>query len=159
MFDKFVLHSAAEASRDAGYSFWSKTAGWTNLVCATVYSVDELAAVSLPRACGNDAALMPVAHAYDPTLISLSDIYDIAANDLLNGDGIEVQGVRDEDGNCEVCNEQPQFFSTYMHLKTGGCQCIGDFGSFKKARAHADQLAEAHGWPVYSFVPERFTHA
>lgn len=159
MFDKFVVHSGAEASRDTGNSFWSETAGWTNLVCASVFSVDELAAFSLSRTCGSDAILMPVAHAYDPSLCSLCDIYDIAPNDLLNGDGIEVQGVRDEGGTCEVSNEQPQFFSAYMHLRTGGCQCIGDFGSFKKAKAHADQVAEAHGWPVYSFVPERFTHA
>lgn len=159
MFDKFVVHSKMIASQDAGNCFWSGSDGWTNLVCATVFSIDEMRAFPLSETGESDATWMPVAHAYDPSLISLCDIYDIAPSDLLHADGLEVQGVRDEDGNCEVCNEQPHFFSAYIHLKTGGCQCIGDFGSFKKAKAHADQLAETHGWPVYSFVPEHFTHA
>lgn len=159
MFDNFVIHSAAEATRDAGCSFWSNHEGWTNLVCATVFSIDERKTFRLPVTGESDATWIPVAHAYDPSLIALCDIYDIAPDELLTGDAIEVQGVREEDGCCEVCNEQPQYFSTYIHLKTGGSQCIGDFGSFQKAKAHADQLAQAHGWPVYSFVPERFTHA
>ena len=116
MFDKFVVHSKMIASQDAGNCFWSGSDGWTNLVCATVFSIDEMRAFPLSETGESDATWMPVAHAYDPSLISLCDIYDIAPSDLLNADGLEVQGVRDEDGNCEVCNEQPHFFSAYIHL-------------------------------------------
>jgi len=159
MFDKFVVRSASASSQCAGNSFWSTSDGWTNLICATVFPIAEMTAFSLAATGEGDAIFIPVAHAYDPSLVSLCDIYDLSPEEYRNGDAIEVQGIREVDGCFEVCNEQPQFFSAYVHLKTGGCQCVGDFGSFKKAKAHADEVAKLNGWPVHSFVPEHFTHA
>lgn len=74
-------------------------------------------------------------------------------------DAIEIQGVRDvnEPGDplgtcCEVDNETPHFYSVYVHCKSGGVECVGDFGAFASAEAYANELAEKYAWPVYSFV-------
>lgn len=78
-------------------------------------------------------------------------------------DAIEIQGVRDlnevndPDGTCcEVDNENPQFFSTYLHLKAGGVECVGDFGTFELASDYAQRLSARFNWPVRNFVPEKF---
>lgn len=159
MFDKFVIHSQAEGANDSNASFWSNTQGWTNLICATVFSIPEMQTLNLPVSRNGDACWMPVAHAYDPSLQTLCDITELSEEEVAACDAIEIQGVREEEDYCEVSTEAPHFFSTYVHLKTGGCQCVGDFGSYTKAREYAETLALRHGWPIHSFVPERFTHA
>lgn len=64
-------------------------------------------------------------------------------------DGIEVQGVRTEDGvNFEPNNHAPTSFSTYLHLVEGGVECVGDFSTREAAQKHAAALAEAYNWPI-----------
>lgn len=78
-------------------------------------------------------------------------------------DGIEIQGVREHhhpddvnDTFIETDNENPQFFSVYVHLKPtptdGGTACVGDFETHAAAVAYADELAKKHGWPVYDYA-------
>lgn len=159
MFDKFVVHSESEGGKDSNSSFWSNTKGWTNLLCATVFSIEERQTYNLPVTQENDAHWMPVAHAYNPSLISFNEVTELSVEEIALCDAIEIQGVREGDGYCEVCNENPEFFSTYVHLIAGGCQCVGDFGSYAKARAHAETLSKRHDWPIYSYVPKQFTFA
>ncbi|WP_420213542.1 hypothetical protein ACN8ZM_40765 (plasmid) [Burkholderia aenigmatica] len=74
-------------------------------------------------------------------------------------DALEIQGVREfvdpsnpDASFCEVDNESPQFFSVYVHYRTGGVECVGDHGSHELAAAYANALSEAHGWPIYDYV-------
>lgn len=74
-------------------------------------------------------------------------------------DALEIQGVREfadpsnpDASFCEVDNERPQFFSVYVHYRTGGVECVGDHGSHELAAAYANALSEAHGWPIYDYV-------
>lgn len=159
MFDQFVIHSEAEEANDTNAGFWSNTQGWTNLICATVFSIEEMQTLNLPVSRNSDARWIPVAHAYDPSLRTFCEITELSDEEVAASNAIEIHGVREEDDVCEVSTEAPHFFSTYVHLIEGGTQCVGDFGSYGKAKAHAETLAQRHGWPIYSFVPERFTHA
>jgi hypothetical protein len=66
--------------------------------------------------------------------------------------GIEVEGVREVDGHCQVDNDAPEFFSTYLRLKPEGddvgVQCVGDFESIHEAIAYAESLALQYGWQI-----------
>lgn len=73
--------------------------------------------------------------------------------------GIEVQGVRNQypEGDplgtaIEVDNDNPEFYSVYVHLKVGGSECVGDFGSPVLARDYAQRLHVQYGWLVYDFT-------
>lgn len=156
MFDKFVIHSETEGDANPNEGFWSNTDGWTNLICATVFSVSEMQTFNLPVSA--DARWMPVAHAYNPSLQTLCEIIELTEGDIAASDAIEIQGVREDDEVCEVSDSDPHFFSVYVHLKEGGCQCVGDFGSYLKAHDYAETLAKRHGWEINSFVPTRFTY-
>jgi hypothetical protein len=70
--------------------------------------------------------------------------------------GIEIQGVRehsgvDDESFVEVDNENPQFYSVYVHLVSGGVDCVGDFSGCNDAIEYANELADKYGWPVYSY--------
>jgi hypothetical protein len=68
-------------------------------------------------------------------------------------DAIEVQGVsKDEDEICEVDNDNPQFFSTYAHLREGGVECIGDFATAADALEYGLGIAGRYSWPLHIFV-------
>jgi hypothetical protein len=74
-------------------------------------------------------------------------------------DALEIHGVRDfHEPNdpagtcCEVDDVNPQFFSVYVHLKMGGIECVGDFGTPLLAMEYARSLAEQYGWPVLDYV-------
>ncbi|EKD97764.1 MAG: hypothetical protein ACD_23C00750G0005 [uncultured bacterium] len=74
-------------------------------------------------------------------------------------DGIEIQGVRnlydegDPQGTCiEVDAENPQFYSVYLHLKSGGCECVGDMGTQVLAQVYAGELSARYGWRVHDFT-------
>ncbi|SEU40112.1 hypothetical protein SAMN03159335_06195 [Burkholderia cepacia] len=74
-------------------------------------------------------------------------------------DALEIQGVREfvdpcnpDASFCEVDNESPQFFSVYVHYRTGGVECVGDHGSHDLATTYANALSQAHGWPIYDYV-------
>jgi len=79
-------------------------------------------------------------------------------------DGIEIHGVRDlnepndpEGTCCEVDDEDPQFWSVYVHLKSGGVDCIGDFGTHALACEYAGDVFRTYGgWKVYDFSPPPF---
>jgi hypothetical protein len=77
-------------------------------------------------------------------------------------DAIEIQPVSDlyahpEEGMvCETDYVNPTFFSVYLHLKTGGVECVGDHGTHALALAYASELSEEHGWPINDYVPRKF---
>lgn len=73
-------------------------------------------------------------------------------------DAIEVQGVRyipvpgQEAKEVEVDNLHPEFFSVYVHRKTGGVDCVGDHATHTLAQAYAAELSKKYGWPVSDMV-------
>lgn len=76
-------------------------------------------------------------------------------------DAIEIQGVReiidpvDQNASCcEVDNDNPAFFSVYVHHCTGGVACVGDLGTHALAREYADELSRTYGWPISDYVSE-----
>lgn len=85
------------------------------------------------------------------------------ADDVIDGtpgrfDCIEIQGVADlTDGDaqpcCEVDNDNPDFFSVYLHLVEGGVICVGDFSELPEAERYAAELGEKYGWDVQNFAP------
>ena len=73
-------------------------------------------------------------------------------------DAIEIHGVRDlnigsPDGStcCEIDDIFPQFYSVFVHLKEGGIDCVGDFGSHTMAKRYAKELANKFGFHVVDF--------
>jgi hypothetical protein len=81
--------------------------------------------------------------------------------DAADYDAIEVHGVRDiappevaADGStiCEVDDDNPQFFSVYVHLVQGGVECIGDFETRTGARDYALRIHRQFGWTVFNYV-------
>ncbi|NNM52102.1 MAG: hypothetical protein HKM02_07740 [Pseudomonadales bacterium] len=66
-------------------------------------------------------------------------------------DALEIHGVRnlylpgDSRGTCcEVDEDNPQFFSVYVHAKAGGIECVGDFATHNLARSYAKELADKY---------------
>jgi hypothetical protein len=95
---------------------------------------------------------------YAESIIKDADFYD----------ALELHGVRDtlqdeyaaegkaynattEGTQCEVDDENPQFFSVYAHLKEGGVECIGDFETYHAAAAYGMEIATKYGWPLYTY--------
>lgn len=79
-------------------------------------------------------------------------------------DAFEIHGVRDQHAPgeplgtcCEIDDENPQFFSVYVHLKpsatSGGVECVGDFETHLLAERYAKELGDKYGWPVHDYVP------
>lgn len=77
-------------------------------------------------------------------------------------DALEIQGVREfhnsadpEDNIIETDNDDPEFFSVYVHQKPtptdGGTACIGDFDTHAEAVAYAEELAQRYNWPIYDY--------
>lgn len=102
---------------------------------------------------------------FHESMLKISAGMDSRYADLIIGscaeyyDAIEVHGVRDlnepddpQGTCCEVDDEHPQFFSVYVHLKEGGVECVGDFGSVSLARSYAVEMAGKFNWPVHDFV-------
>jgi len=85
------------------------------------------------------------------------------ANDIINGrpelyDAIEIHGVRnahnadDADGTCfEVDDENPEQFSLYLHIVSGGVECVGDFSTRELANQYAEELSKQYKWKVHDF--------
>lgn len=70
-------------------------------------------------------------------------------------DALEVHGVRDlnqyadgEGTQCEVDDDNPEFFSVYAHLVQGGVECVGDFETWDEAVTYGKQLGKEHGWVI-----------
>lgn len=100
-----------------------------------------------------------------PSHFGLNDRYfeEVVGDKVDLFDGIEIQGVREHhhpddvnDTFIETDNEDPQFYSVYVHLKptltSGGTACIGDFETHAAAVAYANELSKKHAWPVYDFA-------
>lgn len=84
-----------------------------------------------------------------------SDEWDCMCNDHCPACDKEIEPYNYEDlasTACEVDNENPQFFSVYVHLKEGGVECVGDFGTHLLAGQYAKELSMKYGWPVHDFV-------
>ncbi len=63
----------------------------------------------------------------------------------LKGDGLEVSPVREEDGNCEVCEpEEATMWSVYIHIDGQGVQCVADWDQPEQAEHHARELIAAY---------------
>lgn len=82
-------------------------------------------------------------------------------------DGLEIQGVRDLHAKddpkgtcCEIDNENPQFFSVYVHIcsngERGGVECIGDFGTHTLAAEYAKELSKKYNWTINDYVKAKF---
>ncbi|RZU28955.1 hypothetical protein [Edaphobacter modestus] len=56
-----------------------------------------------------------------------------------------------EGTQCEVDDENPQFFSIYAHMYDGGVECIGDFETYHAAAAYGMEIATEYGWPLYTY--------
>ena len=71
-----------------------------------------------------------------------------------NYDAVEIQGVREDpvSNSIGVDNENPEFFSVYLHLKEGGVECIKDFSTLKEAQLFAADIASKHVWPLYNYT-------
>lgn len=73
-------------------------------------------------------------------------------------DRIEVHGVRQiadphsGDTLVEVDDDNPEFWSVYVHLIEGGVECIGDFGRLEAARKYALEISDKHGWETDDYT-------
>lgn len=98
------------------------------------------------------------------TVATMNDRYADAVDFNPNEyDAIEIHGVRDfsppgdTSGTCcEVCDDDPQFFSVYGHCKAGGVECLGDHGRYLLAVSYAVELSGKYTWPIYDHVSEKF---
>ncbi|HJV75091.1 MAG TPA: hypothetical protein VJ654_12775 [Noviherbaspirillum sp.] len=84
--------------------------------------------------------------------------------DTVNGDNVaaydalELHGVRDlndpghPDGTqCEVDDQNPQFYSVYAHLRDGGVDCVGDFSDPVRAVGYAAELQRKYHYGLHAF--------
>lgn len=73
-------------------------------------------------------------------------------------DAIEVHGVRDVAAGSdagtgyEIDNIAPTSFSVYAHLKSGGLDCVGDFGNYAEALRYGAEVSAEYCWPMRNFV-------
>lgn len=75
-------------------------------------------------------------------------------------DAVEIHGVRqfpdavDQARTCcEVDDDNPSFFSVYLHFVTGGVMCCADLPTHPDALHCAHVVARRHNWPVYDYCP------
>lgn len=111
----------------------------------------------------------PITEAEENAVIRHSPIPSIQLNDRYGDtiigdrqaeyDGLEIQGVRNSiqpgdqhNSCCEPDNENPQFFSVYVHMKEGGVECVGDFATHASAIAYAKELSTKYSWPIRDYV-------
>lgn len=73
-------------------------------------------------------------------------------------DGVEIHGVRQfPDATdpartyCEVDDDNPSFFSVYLHFVDGGVMCCADLPTHHAALRCADVIAHRYGWPVHDY--------
>lgn len=83
----------------------------------------------------------------------LSVYTEVVGEHLGSIDALEIHGIRSlsDAGDYEVQeidDENPHFYSVYIHLNDGGVDCIGDFPTLEDARFYAELLSARHGWPI-----------
>lgn len=71
-------------------------------------------------------------------------------------DAVEIHGVRSFPDTsdpsrtcCVVDNDNPAFFSVYLHYLEGGVMCCADLPTHGTALRYARSVARRHCWPVY----------
>ncbi|WP_175908140.1 hypothetical protein [Burkholderia seminalis] len=76
-------------------------------------------------------------------------------------DAVEIHGVRQftDASNpaqtcCEVDDDNPSYFSVYLHCVDGGVACCADLPTHRKALRYAKAIARRYGWPVYNCCPQ-----
>ncbi|WP_175787321.1 hypothetical protein [Burkholderia anthina] len=75
---------------------------------------------------------------------------------------IEIRGMRQfpdaadpEQTCCEVDDDNPSFFSIYLHYVDGGVTCCADMPTHSMAMLCAKATARRYDWPVYDCCPAR----
>jgi hypothetical protein len=65
-------------------------------------------------------------------------------------DAMEIHGMVDiDEDSCEVNDDQPEFFSLFVHHKSGeGLECIGDFADLLDATHMGSKMSALIGWPL-----------
>ncbi|WP_367188828.1 hypothetical protein [Burkholderia sp. Ed8] len=83
-------------------------------------------------------------------------------NALGQFDAVEIHGVRQfanpsnpPETCCEVDDDNPSFFSVYLHCVSGGVACCADLPTHRKALRYAKAIARRCRWPVYDCYPQR----
>lgn len=113
----------------------------------------------------SDVVNFPDATAYDDPFISTATVKDDRYADSLmtspeDYDAIETQCICESvdpiDGApyCEPVSsdENPDFFSVYLHRKSGGVECVGDFGTKALGWGYAQHLSQKYGYEdIYDF--------
>lgn len=51
-----------------------------------------------------------------------------------------------------VDHKSPDMYSVFARLKDGGCDAVGDFTDYERARGYAARLSADYRWPVYDAV-------
>ncbi len=78
---------------------------------------------------------------YLPPADTLPSVMPIHMYDRNEYDEVEVHPcTKDENGNFEQCepnDPEPAVWSSYLHLKVGGIECVADFANEKEADAYA----------------------
>jgi hypothetical protein len=110
-------------------------------------SADERIRLSMMRHCdkcfeAEDACKCPEWGGYVESIVRDASLYD----------GLEIQGVRMDVDCCEINNDNPEFFSVYVHMIEGGVECIGDFATWKDACDYALSVRGLFGWPIDDFT-------
>lgn len=93
------------------------------------------------------------------SLINSKYAESIIAGEVTKYNGLEVHGVRDvnankdsSEGTCyEVDDDQPELYSVYVHLVSGGVDCVGDFSLLLNAEKYARELSSLYSWPISIF--------
>lgn len=61
------------------------------------------------------------------------------------GDGLEIAPVREEAGDCAVCQpHEATMWSVYIHREGQGVQCIADWNTPEQCEAHAAELLASY---------------
>lgn len=67
-------------------------------------------------------------------------------------DAVELHGVSRCGDDIEVDDTNPDFFSVYLHLKSGGVDCVGDYGMQRFAELRAREIARILHLPLNTYV-------
>ncbi|RQQ22500.1 hypothetical protein DF111_34065 [Burkholderia stagnalis] len=50
-------------------------------------------------------------------------------------------------------DDDPSFFSVYLHHVDGGVTCCADLPTHQRALRYARAIAHRYGWPLYDYSP------
>jgi hypothetical protein len=92
-------------------------------------------------------------------VLNLNDKYaESVEGDFYKYDALEIHGVRvlhksinPKGSICEIDDENPQYFSVYVHACRGGVECVGDFSKYELAKQYAEELSQKYQWEISDF--------